>query len=258
MPLVHHLVLLASSGSINTAKVYEELYANHGYHNNPNLTHSKGMLAEIDSPTMRCHVSKRGVLDVGCSHGYAVANLWQRNIRAAGMDIAPSAIALARQLRKNATSCPDPNECFKVGTATSLPWPDGSFDAIMSTDVLEHLLPGEEETMAREFVRVARRLLFLVIPGVKEGDLRPVKSLHKTNDANLQAVSELHTSRHTPTEWRKYFQDLGCIVLKDTSTDIAGYAPPKNKPWRTKVQTIMIVKTPTANAGVSKPCSSSA
>lgn len=248
------ICLLLASAVINTTKLYEELYANHGYHNDPHLTHSLGMLSAINSPRMRCHVLKLGVLDVGCSHGFAVASLWKLDIRAAGVDIAPTAIALSRRLRKNATSCPDPNECFKVGTATALPFPDGAFDAIMSTDVLEHLLPGEEEAMAREFVRVARRLLFLVIPGVKEGDKTPIQKLHKDKDADLRAVAYLHTSRHTPAQWRTYFQNLGCTVLMDTSTDIDGYGPPKNKPWRTQVQTIVVMKVPTAEPNVPGAC----
>jgi ubiquinone/menaquinone biosynthesis C-methylase UbiE len=95
------------------------------------------------------------VLDVGTGPGYlalAASRLVGSRGAAVGIDASPEIIERARQLasRKGATVE------YQVATAASLPFEDGSFDAVINRLVLHHL-PGELKTQAlAEMLRVLR------------------------------------------------------------------------------------------------------
>ena len=127
----------------------------------------------------------RSVLDVGCSHGYAVSWLWRHGIKASGLDVSSIAIAKAKAARgEEPSQCVPP--CFAQGSATLLPWGDGAFDAIMSTDVLEHLEADEVTPALKELTRVAGKMLVLKI--ASRGDA--VHSLQASKlAAHLQAAA---------------------------------------------------------------------
>ena len=73
---------------------------------------------------------------------------------------------------------------FAQGSATLLPWGDGAFDAIMSTDVLEHL-EADEVTPA---LKGSRASLALVLKIASRGDA--VHSLQASKlAAHLQAAA---------------------------------------------------------------------
>jgi len=50
------------------------------------------------------------------------------------------------------------------GSAVRLPFRDGSWDAVICVDVVEHLSPGDRELALRELMRVALRLLIVAHP----------------------------------------------------------------------------------------------
>lgn len=84
------------------------------------------------------------VLEVGCSGGPLLVKLQERGYRhLAGIDISASAIALAQQrgLRN-----------VQVMDAAHLTFQDASFDMVIASDILEHLV--EEQTAVREWTRV--------------------------------------------------------------------------------------------------------
>jgi ubiquinone/menaquinone biosynthesis C-methylase UbiE len=92
---------------------------------------------------------------------------------------------------------------FTVGSAANLTFPDASFDAVLSTDVLEHLLPAEVNRAVGELCRVSRRYLFLRIAhreGVGKTEVNRLK-------AHGQGVigGKLHTSILPHSVWRKKF-----------------------------------------------------
>ena len=90
------------------------------------------------------------VLDVGCGNGFVTRRLRARRL-VVGLD--PSAEALA---------CWDGVRVLASGAR--LPFPDRSFDTVVSCEVLEHLPDGLFEQVTAELARVARRSLVIGVP----------------------------------------------------------------------------------------------
>jgi len=76
---------------------------------------------------------RRRVLDIGCGAGYGSAELAQTATSVTGIDISPDAVALAR------SSYAAPNLQYLAASATSIPFPDASFDLITCFEVIEHI-----------------------------------------------------------------------------------------------------------------------
>jgi SAM-dependent methyltransferase len=76
----------------------------------------------------------RTVLEVGCGTGELVAALDREGLAAEGMEISSRAVAEARRRH--------PGARFVEHSVEELPWPveRGSFDAVVSFEVIEHLL----------------------------------------------------------------------------------------------------------------------
>ena len=84
------------------------------------------------------------VLDVACGTGYGTAILAAR-ATLAGLDADPGALDLAR------ARCPDAD--IREGLLPELPWPDASFDTVVSFETIEHIDPD------RRFIAELRRVL---------------------------------------------------------------------------------------------------
>jgi hypothetical protein len=156
------------AGTSDRSALYESLYANHGYHADINITHAAELIEYLILPQFADASARRHVrvLDVGCSHGRGVQLLWHHGFSASGMDLAATAVAMATKHRaptmgaeESLTPCGG-DACFKQGSAASIPWANESFDAIMTTDVLEHVPPPLIGAVVSEFARVATRQLF--------------------------------------------------------------------------------------------------
>ena len=101
--------------------------------------------------------SRLDVIDVGCGAG-TQSLLWARaGHRVHGLDINEPLIELARERARR--------ECFtidyRVGTATALPWSNGSMDVCLAPELLEHV--PDWERCLDEFARVLRPGGLLVI-----------------------------------------------------------------------------------------------
>jgi ubiquinone/menaquinone biosynthesis C-methylase UbiE len=75
--------------------------------------------------------------------------------------------------------------------AHALPFCDGAFDVVTMTDVIEHLLPGDDEAACRELRRVARRHVILT------ANNRPSRN-HIGDD--------LHVNKRPYEEWDALFR----------------------------------------------------
>ena len=90
------------------------------------------------------------VLDVGCGTGHLAVAVLERSASTIvhGVDLAPVYIEYARSRN------PDPRLDFRVGDACALPFPESTFDRVLSLLVL-HFVPRPHEAIA-EMRRVAR------------------------------------------------------------------------------------------------------
>ena len=86
------------------------------------------------------------VLDVGCGEG-VLALLKRKDVYLAGVDFSPELVELARGNGYDA-AC--------VAQLTALPFPSGSFDYVVSLDVLGHVAFDEKDAVLAEIKRVLR------------------------------------------------------------------------------------------------------
>ena len=86
------------------------------------------------------------VLDIGCGEG-VLALLKRKDVYLAGVDFSPELVELARGNGYDA-AC--------VAQLTELPFPDGSFDYVVSLDVLGHVAFDEKDAVLAEIKRVLR------------------------------------------------------------------------------------------------------
>jgi SAM-dependent methyltransferase len=92
----------------------------------------------------------KDVLDVGCGAGVEVVRFARAGARVTGVDIAESAIALARQnVQQQGLSAR-----LEVADGEHLPYADGSFDLVFAHGVVQYT--GDDRAMATEIHRVLR------------------------------------------------------------------------------------------------------
>ncbi|HWQ99221.1 MAG TPA: methyltransferase domain-containing protein [Candidatus Methylomirabilis sp.] len=100
------------------------------------------------------------VLDAGCGEGVISLLLAERGNASTGVDLSSPNVEAARReaLRRGVGSL----ATFVQGDAEALPFPDKSFDIVVSSHVLEHLPDFDQG--ARELVRVAKRRVVVALP----------------------------------------------------------------------------------------------
>ena len=101
--------------------------------------------------------SARAVLDAGCGEGRNLHYLLARGLDCYGIDRVPEAIADIRALAARLAPSVPPDH-FVTGEIDALPWPDGTFDAVICSAVL-HFARDEAhfDRMVGEMWRVLAR-----------------------------------------------------------------------------------------------------
>lgn len=98
------------------------------------------------------------ILDVGCGSGFAAEHCatGRPDLRVSGVDVAPALIEYARKKR--------PQFHFETAPGEALPFPDESFDAVLSLDTIEHLVhPARALAEARRVLKKNGSLIILVV-----------------------------------------------------------------------------------------------
>lgn len=105
------------------------------------------ILQRLLDPIARAETFER-VLEAGCGTGYTASVLRDRYGWAMTLlDYDANGLAHARGFGFDRLA---------QGNALALPFRDGSFDALVSLDMLVHIKPGGEDQVIREFARVLR------------------------------------------------------------------------------------------------------
>ena len=199
--------------SLDRTTMYEELYSKHNYHADLRLTHAQELVQLAVLPYYRATpVAERKqtlFLDVGCSHGRGVQMLWQQGFCAHGVDLAPTAVAMANKVRRPPDACRNASmPFFQTASAAELPFGTGAFAAILSTDVLEHLPRGLVPGVVAEFTRVATDALFLQIAKALESKSSIPLYMNKLSKQAHQA-DQLHETVEDGPWWKAQFEAAG-------------------------------------------------
>jgi SAM-dependent methyltransferase len=97
----------------------------------------------------RPFVAGRRTLDVACGEGYGSALLSSVAASVVGVDVADDVVTHAKERYRDRA-----NLRFATGSAASLPLADGSVDAVVSFETIEHLPREDQPRMIAEIARV--------------------------------------------------------------------------------------------------------
>lgn len=111
--------------------------------------HWSGLTSRLSDPLLDTAGVGPGtrVLDIACGPGHLAGRAVERRATATGVDIAEAMVVLARRRY--------PGAVFRQVDAQSLPFPDGSFDAVVGNLAIPHF--GSPERAVTEFGRVLTR-----------------------------------------------------------------------------------------------------
>ena len=102
--------------------------------------------------------SEDKILDIGCGLGFFLNTLARSGVRGFGMDFSQKSLTLAKGMTAG---------LFAQGDAQVLPYRDNSFDKIIFTDVIEHVI--DDRAALQEIVRISKpgAMIALVTPGIR-------------------------------------------------------------------------------------------
>jgi len=131
------------------------------------------------------------LLDVGCAKGFMLREFkgLMPELTLAGIDISSYAIEQAD---------PSVRSCLRVGDAAELPWPDASFDLVISINTVHNLPPAQCRRALREIMRVSRGRAFITVDAWRDEAER--KRMLKWN---LTALTYMHVD-----QWKRLFEEI--------------------------------------------------
>lgn len=134
---------------------------------------------------------KSSILDVGCAKGFMLHDFREAlpGIHIEGVDISKYAVVQALT---------DIKPFIKLGNAKDLPYPDCSFDLVISINTIHNLPLNQCKEALREISRVSRKNAFITVDAYRNS--REKERLEKWN---LTALTYMSTN-----EWEKLFEEL--------------------------------------------------
>ena len=136
--------------------------------------------------------AKSSVLDVGCAKGFMLHDFAELipGISVKGVDVSEYAIAAAIE---------DMKPHLQVASAAALPFPDKSFDLVISVTTVHNLDRDDCARALREIMRVTRKHAFITVDAYRDEEER--KRMHAWN---LTAKTVMHVD-----EWKAFFREAG-------------------------------------------------
>jgi len=119
------------------------------------------------------------ILDVGGGAGLLVPVLCKHTKALTETDIAPKMVDTAKRRYKNLK-----NVRIMKADGENLPFPDKSFDVVVSSEAIEHMLKPKKAL--KEFCRICKKTILITTPNVfnkKSILVRFVKLFHKTKES---------------------------------------------------------------------------
>jgi SAM-dependent methyltransferase len=150
------------------------------------------------------------VLEVGCGPGHLSIRLAESHaLDVTGLDLDPAMVERAQKNAERATRDAQSLPTFIVGDAASLPFPDGSFDVVVSTMSMHHWT--EPVAGLNEIARVlrpdGRALIWDLRPGIVPFHRHAPDPVDHARQSRLEVLSA------TPWRWPWWFRLLERIEL---------------------------------------------
>jgi SAM-dependent methyltransferase len=132
------------------------------------------------------------ILDVGCGKAFLLYEFTQAmpGVKVQGLDISRYGIEHAK---------PEVRPFLEMGNATKLPFPDHSFDLVISITTFHNLYCYELDKALREVERVGRRHKYIVVESYRNEE-------EKANLLYWQLTCEMFC---TPQEWEWWYERCG-------------------------------------------------
>lgn len=132
------------------------------------------------------------ILDVGCGKAFLLYELTQAvpGVTVRGVDISRYGIEHAK---------PEVRPFLEVCNATELPFPDRSFDLVISINTFHNLYCYDLDRALREFERVGKRHKYIVVESYRNEE-------EKANLLYWQLTCEMFC---TPKEWEWWYERCG-------------------------------------------------
>ncbi|MBF0295818.1 MAG: class I SAM-dependent methyltransferase [Magnetococcales bacterium] len=132
------------------------------------------------------------ILDVGCGKAFLLYEFTRAlpGITVAGLDISAYGLQHAKE---------EVRPFLTLGNATALPYPDQSFDLVLSAGTLHNLYCYDLEKAIREIERVGRRAKLIMVESYR----------NEREKANLLYWQLTCESFYTPQEWQWWYERCG-------------------------------------------------
>jgi protein-L-isoaspartate(D-aspartate) O-methyltransferase len=132
------------------------------------------------------------ILDVGCGKGFLLYEFTQvvPGVEVQGIDISSYALENSKE---------EVRPFLQVANATELPFPDRSFDLVISLNTLHNLACHELDKAIREIERVGRRDKYIVVESWR----------NEAEKVNLLYWQLTCQSFHDPAGWEWWFRHCG-------------------------------------------------
>ena len=136
--------------------------------------------------------SKSSVLDVGCAKGFMLYDMSQLipGIKLQGIDVSDYAIN---------NSMSEIRKLVQIADAKKIPFPDNSFDVVISINTVHNLGRVECAEALREITRVSKKYSFITVDAYRNDEEKK-----KMNAWNLTAKTVMSVG-----DWKLFFKEVG-------------------------------------------------
>ena len=146
-------------------------------------------------PTFRDHfglTAESSVLDVGCAKGFMLHDMAELipGIKVSGIDVSQYAI-------ENAIEDMKPH--IQVANAMQLPFPDNSFDVVISINTVHNLERDDLAQSLREIMRVTRKGAYITVDAYRDDVERERMYAWNLTAKTIMSVDE----------WKAFFAEIG-------------------------------------------------